>query len=503
MLKLYNTLTKKTQPFKPLHEKRVSLYTCGPTVYSFAHLGNLKTYLFEDILKRVLIYHGYQVKHVMNITDVGHLTSNADSGVDKIEQEALTEQKSAWEIAEFYSQAFFNDLKQLNVIFPKIIAKATDYIPEDLELIKELERQGYTYRTSDGIYFDTSKLKDYGKLTGMNFEQLNKLLKAGARVEFSPEKKHLTDFALWKFSPTSGPKRQMEWSSPWGVGFPGWHLECAVINLKFLAGAFQRGKLIPKKAQTIDLHCGGVDHIPIHHTNEIAEVEAVTKKKFVNFWLHGAFLVVKEGRMGKSEGNAVLLTDLIKKGFHPLSYRYLVLTAHYRTPLEFSWESLKASEESLKNIFDFIYDCLWWQTKYQSEKPQNNLLPLNQIHKKWLEALDDDLNTPQALAAFWELINSYYQIRKNPQLKNKINFKAVYQTALEFDKVFGLKLNKITLPKIDSHLKQLITEREQARQQQQWNKADQLRKEIDKLGYLIEDTADGPKIITKEIYRNY
>ncbi|MFA5392301.1 MAG: cysteine--tRNA ligase [Candidatus Paceibacterota bacterium] len=484
MLKLYNTLTRKKEIFKPLYNKKLGLYTCGPTVYSYAHLGNLKTYIFEDILKRTLIYNGYQVNHVMNITDVGHLTSDADTGEDKIEKEAKKQKRSAWKIANFYTNAFFKDIQKLNILKPDIIAKATDYIDEDISLIKELEKKGFAYRTSDGIYFDTSKLKDYGKLTGMNFEKLNKNLKAGSRIEVSPEKKNITDFSLWKFSPHNS-KRQMEWLSPWGIGFPGWHIECAAINLKFLGNAFRGKNLLPKKATTIDIHCGGIDHITIHHTNEIAQVEAATGKKFVNFWLHGEFLKLPRARMGKSEGNAILLNDLGKNGYSYLAFRYLVLNSHYRTPLEFSLEALKSSQDSLNNLYNFVYDCLWFSKTQKTKKTQT--LEITKYQTKFREAINEDLNTPQALAVLWNLIKKYYDSTQNSQ--------AVYKLVLEFDKIFGLGLNKIKLLPLSQTIKKLLSLREKARQNKQWSQADQIRKKIEKAGFKVEDTILGPKVM--------
>ena len=332
MLKFYNTLSKKKKVFKPLKDKKVGLYTCGPTVYLYAHIGNLRTYIFEDILKRVLLYNGYKVKHIMNITDVGHLTSDADTGEDKIELKAKKERKTAWQIADFYTKAFKRDLKFLNIKEPDFWVKATKTIEGQIKLIKILEKKGFTYKISDGIYFDSSKLKTYGKLRG---KQRIKI-KPGARIEMVPGKKNPTDFALWKFTPP-GIKRQMEWDSPWNRGFPGWHTECVVMSIKYLGIPF-------------DIHCGGVDHILIHHTNEIAQGEAAFGKILAKYWLHGEFLVLKEGRMGKSEGNIVILEDLIKKGFNSLAYRYLCLGAHYRSKLTFSWEGLEASQNALDNL---------------------------------------------------------------------------------------------------------------------------------------------------------
>lgn len=486
-MRLFNSLTKKKEEFRPLIDNQVRLYTCGPTVYSYAHLGNLRTYLFEDFLKRALIYNGYNIFHVMNVTDVGHLTSDADTGEDKIESAAQKEKKSAWEIAEFYSQVFFRDLEKLNILKPDLIAKATDHIKEDIKLIEALEKRGFTYRTSDGIYFDTSKLKDYGKLTGYDFKTLNKKLKAGARIEFSPEKRNITDFALWKFSPKDQ-KRQMEWPSPWGVGFPGWHIECAAINLKYLGQAFDdKGELKPENFQTIDIHTGGIDHIAIHHTNEIAEVEAITSKKFVNFWLHAEFLVLKKQKMAKSTGNILTLDEFEKAGYHPLVYRYFVLGTHYRQKQEFSWSAIESAKKSYQNLKDFLLNLLEENGKNESLKTD-----LFNYKKGFKEALDNDLNIPQALAVVWKLIRQYYR------LPNKFNPRQVYELMLDFDRVLGLGLADIKPLTIPSQIKELLNQREALRREKKYQAADQIRKELEERGYLIEDRPEGPRLKIKE-----
>jgi len=304
-------------------------------VYNFAHIGNLRTYLFEDILKRVLNYFDFTVEHVMNITDVGHLTDDADSGEDKMEKAARQEQKNAWEIADFYTQSFKKDLASLNIIEPATWCKATEYIPEQIEVIKKIEANGFTYRTDDGIYFNTSKLDDYGELARLDI----KGLQAGHRIELG-QKKNPTDFALWKFS-NPNEKRQMEWSSPWGTGFPGWHIECSAMSTHFLGLPF-------------DIHCGGIDHIPVHHTNEIAQTKAAEHKPMANFWLHSEFLVINEARMGKSANNFITISTLKEKNIIPLAYRYFVLGTHYRQKLNFSWEALLQAQESLFNIYEQI-----------------------------------------------------------------------------------------------------------------------------------------------------
>jgi len=491
MISFYNSLTKKKETFNPLNGKEVSFYTCGPTVYSYAHIGNFRTYIFEDILKRTLLFQGYKVNHVMNITDVGHLTSDADTGEDKIEKAAQTQKKSAFEIAEFYTKAFFDDCQKLNILPPNTVAPATKLIKEAISLIQVLEKKGFTYKTSDGIYFDTSKFKDYGKLAGMNFETLNQTLKAGARIELSPEKKNITDFSLWKLS-SPNEKRQMEWPSPWGIGFPGWHIECAVINLKYLGQAFENEKFFPEKAQTIDIHAGGSDLIPIHHTNEIAQVEAATGKKFVNFWLHGEFLILKDFKMSKSKGNMILIDDLKKQGFSPLAFRYLTFNAHYRKPLEFSLEALKNAQESLNNIYDFILDCLndgKIETSIKKETDVKFSLPLQKIKEDFEKAIYDDLNTPQALAVFWKLIKDYYQKEFNP--------KETYLLALLFDKIFGLGLDKIKLITPSKEIQLLSKKREQLRKEEKWEEADKIRKEIEDQGFFLKDTKNGTLIKPK------
>jgi len=462
MLKLFNTLTKKKEVFKPLKNKKVGLYTCGPTVYWYAHIGNLRTYIFEDILKRTLEYNGYKVKHIMNITDVGHLTSDADTGEDKIEKGAKREKKTVWEIAQFYTNAFKKDIKRLNIKPPNAWTRATDYIKKQIDFIKILEKKGYTYKISDGIYFDTSKIKDYGKLIGKKKVKL----KFGARIGKVKGKKNITDFALWKFSPKDK-KRQMEWPSPWGKGFPGWHTECVVMAVEKLGIPF-------------DIHCGGIDHIPIHHTNEIAQAEAVFGKNLAKFWLHGEFLILKEGRMGKSEGNIIILDDLIKKGFDALAYRYLCLGAHYRSKLTFSWEALKTAQNSLNHLYEKIQEIYLSRENKKSDSFQKKFI---NYKKKFLSLINDDLNTPLALAFIWKII-------KNKKISPKIKTDLLF----DFDKVLGLNLNKVKKIKIPQKVKNLVKKRERYRKEKNWEMADKIRQKIENLGYKVEDTKEGPII---------
>ena len=453
-LKLFNTLTRKKEVFKPIKNKTAGVYTCGPTVYWYQHIGNLRSYIFSDILKRVLLYDGYKVKHVMNVTDVGHLTSDADEGEDKIEKAAQKEHKNAKEIAEYYLKIFKEDFKKLNIIEPNVWSKATEHIAEQIELIKKLEKNGFTYKTSDGIYFDTSKMKDYGKMANLK----NQKLEAGKRIDLG-EKKNITDFALWKFSPSTDSgqaKRQQEWNSPWGIGFPGWHIECSAMSMKHLGEHF-------------DIHTGGIDHIPVHHTNEIAQNEGATGHKVVNFWIHGEFLTSAGEKISKSKGGLFTLSELEEKGFNPMAFRYLMFTAHYRTPLNFSLQALQEAQngyERLNNIISEIKDD-------------------KKINKKYLEefekAIDNDLDMPKALSVLWKMLRDQKAIGK-------------IKTIAEMDKVFGLDLLKKEELKIPQEVEKLINERETARKNKDFNKSDELRDKIKELGYLVEDTIEGQKI---------
>ncbi|MGH7927954.1 MAG: cysteine--tRNA ligase, partial [Candidatus Binatia bacterium] len=330
-LRLFDTYTRDLRDFEPLDSAQVRMYCCGPTVYNYAHIGNLRTYVFEDVLQRVLEFNGYKVNHVVNITDVGHLVSDADTGEDKMEIASRRTGKSAWEIAVEYTKAFKDDLSRLNIVEPTIWCKATEHIPEQIEMIHCIEAKGLTYRTSDGIYFDTSRVADYGRVARLDASGLQ----AGARVERG-EKRNITDFALWKFSPL-GQKRQMEWKSPWGVGFPGWHIECSAMSAKYLGTFF-------------DIHCGGEDHVPVHHTNEIAQTEACHGTRLANFWMHGHFLLLEDAKMAKSSGEFLRMQSLVDRGYDPLAYRYFCMGAHYRAKLSFRWEALDGAQTALERL---------------------------------------------------------------------------------------------------------------------------------------------------------
>ena len=453
-LKLYNTLSRKKEVFKPLKDKKVGMYTCGPTVYFYSHIGNLRSYIFPDILKRVLRLQGYKVRQIINVTDVGHLTSDADTGEDKIERAAQREKKTAKEISEYYFKIFKKDFEKLNILEPDVWPKATEHIKEQVELIKELERKGYTYKTSDGIYFDTRKLKDYGKLARLNI----KGLKEGKRISIG-EKKNKTDFALWKFSGKSD-KRQQEWDSPWGIGFPGWHIECSAMSMKYLG-------------ETFDIHTGGEDHIPIHHTNEIAQSEGATGKPFVRCWLHGAFLIFKGEKISKSRGGSYILSEIEDEGFSPIDLRYLFLSAHYRKPLNFSIESLKNSKNSLQRLKEII-------SKIKNRKEKKNTKNIELAYNQFLEIINDDLNTPKALSYLWDILR-----------ENRLNDSEKYELALKFDEVFGLNLGKEEKIEIPREVKELVNEREKLRGQKKFKEADKIREKINKLGFIIEDTERG------------
>ncbi len=425
------------------------------------HLGNLRSFLFEDILKRTLLLNGFKVKHVMNITDVGHLTSDADTGEDKMLQGAQREHKTVWQIADFYTNAFISDCKKLNLLPPKILCKATDHIKEQIELIQKLEKKGFTYLARGNVYFDTSKLSDYGKLAGLD---RNAETEAKARVEKDLHKKNPHDFVLW-FTKSKFQEQEMKWSSPWSApGYPGWHIECSAMSMKYLGEQF-------------DLHCGGIDHIPVHHTNEIAQSEAaIGKKQWVKYWLHNEFLVLSPGeKMAKSGDNFIILSSLNEKGFHPLDYRYFCLGTHYRTPLAFSFEALEGAKNARKRLMEKVLEL----KKSKKNEPTNSDLA-EQYLGQFTEQLNDDLNTPQALATMWAMLKD-----------EGLGAKEKYGLLLKFDVVFGLDLKKVKEEKIPGPVIALAKERLQARNMKDWKKADALRQKIAALGYIIGDTKKG------------
>lgn len=453
MLRVWNSLHKQEEIFEPLHPGKVGLYTCGPTVYNPLTLGNWRAFLFEDTLKRFLMWSDFQVNHVMNITDVGHLVGDGDEGEDKVEREAAKRGMSAWELARFHETAFLEDMDRLNIVRPTVLPRATEHIPEQIALVQQLERGGFTYRTSDGIYFDTHAFPAYGALSGQRLEEKE----AGARVAVNVEKRNPSDFALWKFSPHADTsiKRQMEWESPWGVGFPGWHIECSAMSVKYLG-------------QPFDIHCGGVDHIPVHHENEIAQSEAATGEPLARYWMHNEFLLIDGGRMGKSLGNAYTLQDVMGKGFDPLAYRYFCLGAHYRSKLNFTWDGLMGASQALKKLRFALHACAPGSVLDQK------------VLASFREALETDLNTPQALAVLWDFLKS----SASPEVKGA--------TIEKMDEVFGLGLHQEIGKRIEIpyEIQVLAEERQVARTKKDWAESDRLRLQLKQRGWMVEDRGD-------------
>jgi cysteinyl-tRNA synthetase len=452
-MQLYNTLSRKKETFSP-KKAEVGMYTCGPTVYHFAHIGNLRSYVFSDILKRVLEFNQYKVKHVMNITDVGHLTSDADEGEDKMLKGAKREKKTVWQIAEFYTKSFQEDMKKLNIIEPNIWCKATDHIKEQVNMIKTLEKKGFTYSAGGNVYFDTSKLDDYGKLAMLDLNAETK-----SRVKKDKNKKSKHDFVLW-FTKSKFDKQEMKWDSPWGEGYPGWHLECSAMSSKYLGKQF-------------DIHTGGIDHIPTHHTNEIAQSEACFgKKPWVEYWLHNEFLVLQKEKMAKSTGEFLTLQKVIEKGYGPLTYRYFCLGTHYRKQLMFSYEALDSAQNTLEKLRNKVLEML--------EQPDVGEKDTETYIEDFQVAINDDLNTPKALGTIWQMLRN-----------EKVNNAKKYKTLIEFDRVLGLNLETIKVKKLPKAIQNLIDKREHARLNKHWQEADEFRDKLKEKGYLIEDTPQG------------
>ncbi|HHW23074.1 MAG TPA: cysteine--tRNA ligase [Clostridiaceae bacterium] len=458
-MKIYNTLTRQKEEFVSLVPGKVTMYTCGPTVYNYAHIGNLRTYIFMDILRRTLKYNGYKLQNVMNITDVGHLVSDEDEGEDKMIKGAREQQKTPWEIAEFYTDVFMKDIETLNIEKPEIIPKATDHISEMISFVVGLQEKGYAYETSDGIYFDISKFPGYGKLSRLNLEEQM----AGARVEVNDEKRHPADFALWKKAPK---EHIMQWESPWGMGYPGWHIECSAMSRKYLGDRF-------------DIHTGGVDHIPVHHENEIAQSEALLGHPSANYWMHGEFMMVNNGKMSKSLGNCYTIADLREKGFDPLAFRYMCLNAHYRNKLNFTWDVMQASQVSYDR---FIEGAL-------QHKEGTAVIPkdvLDSFLADFEDAINDDLNIPKALGIAWNMV-------RYPEKSNDI-----YNLLLKTDTIFGLGIKDAESkaqdqPQLDAEIERLIEERQQARKEKNWKLADELRDKLKTMGIELMDTPQGVK----------
>ena len=455
----YNTLTRKKDIFKPIDEKEVRIYSCGPTVYKDATIGNMRTSIFQDVLRRVLRYNGYKIKHVMNITDVGHLVSDGDEGEDKMIKSAREEHKTPEEIANYYTKLFFEDLKALNIETPEIVCKATEHIKEMLEYVKILMEKGYAYETSTAIYFDVSKLDEYPVLSNLNVEKQ----KAGARVEVDPEKKNHYDFALWIKAPAN---HLMKWDSPWGPSYPGWHIECSAMGQKYLGEQF-------------DIHTGGIDLIPTHHENEIAQSRGYCGKIPAKYWLHGEYLLINGGKMSKSLGNVYLLKDIINKGFNPLSYRLFTYSSHYRNKLNFTWEGMEAAEKSLERLKKGYKAHLEGK-----DDVDENIV--NEYEEKFHKAINDDLNMPLAMGVVWEVVRSD---KKSPKLAKLL---------LKFDSVIGLKIDeedkKEVNVEIPEEILKLIKERKKARENKNWEESDRLRDIIKEKGYNVKDTKEGMEI---------
>ncbi len=466
-MQLYNTLTRTIEKFVPLHPPKVGMYTCGQTVYDFTHIGHGRKYTNDDLLRRTLSWFGYEVTHVQNVTDVGHLVSDADEGEDKLEKGAKRTGKTVWEVAEFYTKHFYDSLDKLNVLRPTIICKATEHIPEQIALIKTLIEKGFAYDTQEAVYFEISKFPSYDNLFGQNREDKRTVR---PEVQKGEHKKHPEDFALWFKRVGRFKDHTMHWESPWGDGFPGWHIECSAMSMKYLG-------------PTIDIHTGGEDHIPVHHPNEIAQSEAATGKPFVRFWIHHAFLMVDGRKMSKSLNNFYRVEDVEKKGFEPLALRYLYLTTHYRKQLNFTWESLEAAASGLKNLRE-LADAALSETSSDSSRTALSEEKTNKIQlfaDRFRTALEQDFQTPEALSIAWEVAKSNIPSGDKVELLNK------------FDQVLGLSLFEHF--QIPVEIQRLVDEREKARQMKNWDKADQLRKTIEEKQWITKDLMSGATIV--------
>ena len=457
-MKHYNTLTRNLETFKPLNFPKVSFYTCGPTVYDYTHIGHMRTYTNNDILKRTLTYLGYKVNHVMNVTDVGHLTGDDDSGIDKLEKGATKSDKTVWEVVKFFTDNFFKTMDALNISRPDVTCKATDHIEEMIQLINRLKRNGYVYETKEAVYFDVMKFKNYGKLSRQKIEE--KLQAVRKEINIDTEKKHPVDFALWFKRIGRFADHTMHWPSPWGEGFPGWHIECSAMSMKYLG-------------DSIDIHTGGIDHIPVHHENEIAQSEGATGKQFVKYWFHNNFLTVDGQKMSKSLGNFYTLSDIEKNKINPLSLRLLFLQSHYRQSLNFTWQSARASQEAFNRLKEIA-------TNLKGPNSQRKkLVKLSDksiaYQQQFKNAIENDLQTAQAVAVMWDII------------KSDIDNEEKYFLLMDFDKIFGLNLDNINEEKIDANIIILAERRLEARKKRNFDQSDKLRIKIEKAGFKIED----------------
>ena len=454
----YNTLTKQKDLFKPIEEGKVKIYSCGPTVYKDATIGNMRTNLLNDTLRRVLKYNGYELKHVMNITDVGHLVSDGDEGEDKMLKSAREEHKSPLEIAEHYTKLFFRDLERLNIETPEVVCKATDHIKEMSEMVQKIMKNGYAYETSTAIYFDVSKLDKYGILSGINLNDQ----KAGARVDIDPEKRNPYDFALWIKAPAN---HLMKWDSPWGPSYPGWHIECSAMSTKYLGEEF-------------DIHTGGIDLVPTHHENEIAQNKGACGKNPAHYWIHGEYLLINGGKMSKSLGNTYLIDDIIARGYSPLAYRLFNYSCHYRGKLNFTWEGIESANTSLIRLREGYQKHLNGNSDISDEI-------IADMENRFHQAINDDMNMPLALSVVWEAV-------KYPEKSPKIA-----QLLKKFDTVLGIKIDEVQETKIPQEILDLVEERKQARSDKNWSESDRLRDLIAEKGYIVKDTKDGTEVLKK------
>ncbi len=461
-LYFYNTLTKQKEKFEPLDSKEVRIYSCGPTVYKDATIGNMRTNIFQDVLRRVLRYNGYKIKHVMNITDVGHLVSDGDEGEDKMLKSAREEHKTPLEIAEHYTKLFFDDLKALNVETPEVVCKATDHINEMLEYVRELIKNGYAYETSTAVYFDISKLDKYPVLSNLNLEEQ----KAGARVEVDKEKKNPYDFALWIKAPEN---HLMKWDSEFGPSYPGWHIECSAMGRKYLGEQF-------------DIHTGGIDLIPTHHENEIAQSKGATGKIPARYWMHGEYLLINGGKMSKSLGNVYLVKDIKEKGYEPLAYRLFSYSCNYRNKLNFTWEGIESAQKSLERLRG-SYRAHLNGTDNLDEKDREKLA---NIEENFHKAINDDLNMPLAMSYVWEAARFE---KKSPEVAKML---------AKFDTILGLDIDKQEEQKeIPQEISELLEQRKKARENKDWAKSDEIRDLISEKGYIVKDTKNGQEISKK------
>src|SRR6056297_3819912 len=458
-LRLYNTMIRNIEDFYTIEPGKAKMYTCGPTVYNYAHIGNLRTYVSEDLLRRVLEYVGYEVEHVMNVTDVGHLTDDADEGEDKMVKSSRETGRSVWDIAQFYTDAFFLDIDNLNILRPSITCKATDHIGDMVGLIKKIEQNGHTYDSGGNVYFSIDTFPEYGKLARLDSQDLQ----SGARIEVDSNKKNPRDFVLW-FTRSKFENQSMIWDSPWGKGYPGWHVECSAMSMRYLGEHF-------------DIHCGGVDHIPVHHTNEIAQSESATGKTWVNFWVHGEFLVMGQHKMAKSKGNFITLRTLKDEGYDPLDYRYFCLGGHYRSQLQFSYESLGASRSARLNLMERLQELRDKAEPVEIEgigEGAAGYLENFKLH------ISTDLNIPRGLSDLWSLL-------KDEDLPQGDRLAVAY----EMDRIFGLKLNSLEqVFEIDRETELLIDEREKARAEKDFKRADEIRDQLLARGIVLKDTPE-------------